>query len=165
MIDPIQLADKGARLTGELPLKGMRRLVEACWDEQGLVSVDLHFARETSDDLRVMRGRITAQVRFTCQRCMGELAVELLTEPRLLLLRPGEREDLIEDDDVLIIEQSITLGQLVEDELLLEVPMVPMHPVAQCPAQPLITEPQAEKKEAAGTNPFAVLEQLKRRDR
>lgn len=165
-IDPIQLADKGARLTGELPLKGMRRLVEMCRDEQGAVAVDLQFAHDPVDNLRTMHGRLSAQVSLTCQRCMGELDMELVSEPRLLLLRPGEREDLNEDSDVLVVERPVMLGELVEDELLLEVPMVPMHALDECPARDVVAAGETEKKqETDKKNPFAVLEELKRRDR
>lgn len=164
MIDPIQLAEKGARLTGELPLSGMRRLVEMCADEQGSVSVDLQFERDLSDGLRLMRGRIDARIGLTCQRCMERLDVELTTEPRLVLLTPGEHEHLLEAGDALVIEQPLTLGELIEDELLLEVPMVPMHVSAECPAQRLVA---VDKPAQMGTraNPFSALGKLKQTDR
>jgi uncharacterized protein len=164
-IDPIQLADKGARLTGEIPLKGMRRLVEMCRDERGTVIVDLHFERDPSDGLRVMRGRVDARVGLTCQRCMGRLDVELHTEPRLSLLKRGEREDLLETGDALLVEHPMPLGLLIEDELLLEMPMVPMHPADQCPAPRGAMVDEAKKKEAARPNPFSILEKLKHTDR
>lgn len=164
MVDPIQLAEKGARLTGELPLSGMRRLVEMCADEQGSVSVDLQFERDPSDGLRLMRGRIDARVGLTCQRCMERLDVELTTEPRLALLTPGEHEHLLEAGDALVIEQPLTLGELIEDELLLEVPMVPMHVSAECPAQSLMAADEGEPK-GTRANPFSVLGKLKQTDR
>ncbi len=163
-IDPIQLADKGVRLAGTLPLKGMRRLMEMCADEQGSVSVDLQFERDPSNGMRAVHGRIDAHVELVCQRCMGRLTIELHSEPRLTLLRCGEREDLVEAGDALVIEQPITLGDLVEDELLLEVPMVPMHAPDQCPAQRLIADNKPEK-EATRANPFSILEKLKQTDR
>src|SRR5437762_7573529 len=123
-IDPIQLADKGARLTGELPLKGMRRLAELCCDEQGAARVDLQFERDPGG-LRVMHGSVDVRVGLICQRCMERFDVELKTRPRVLLLKPGEREDLLEGGDAIAIEHPLPLAQLVEDELLLELPMVP----------------------------------------
>ncbi len=164
-IDPIQLVEKGARLAGELPLKGLRRLVEMCRDDHGTVIVDLHFERDPSDGLRVMHGRVDARVRLICQRCMGRFDVELHSEPRLSLLKPGEREDLLETGDALAIEHPIPLGVLIEDELLLEMPMVPMHPADQCPAPQGVIVDGARNKEATRPNPFSVLEKLKRGDR
>lgn len=163
-IDPIQLAETGARLTGEFPLSGMRRLVEMCADEQGSVNVDLHFERDLSDGLRLMRGRIEARVGLICQRCMERLDVGLATEPRLILLRPGEHEHLVETGDALVIDRPLTLGELIEDELLLEVPMVPMHVSDACPAQSLVAADKPEQRETRA-NPFSALGKLKQSDR
>lgn len=163
-IDPIQLAGKGARLTGELPLRGLRRLIEVCGNAQGAVEVDLQFERDPAGGLHVMHGRLTARVGMTCQRCMERFAVDLHSEPRVTLLRPGEREDLLESGDAVVVERPVTLGQLVEDELLLEVPMVPMHPADLCPARASVAA-KVEEQEAARPNPFSVLERLKRTDR
>ncbi len=162
-IDPIQLADQGARLTGELSVKGMSRLVEMCLDDAGSVRVDLRFERGPSDGLRVMHGAIVAHVHTTCQRCMGRLSVELQSRPRLFLLRPGEREDLLETGDAVVIEHPLALSELVEDELLLEMPMIPMHAEEHCPGARSGREVGPEN--STRPNPFSVLKKLKRTDR
>lgn len=162
IIDPIQLADKGARLEGELPVKGLSRLAGMCADDAGMVRLDLVFERSPVDGLRAMRGTIAAHIYSTCQRCMERFALELKSEPRVLLLRPGEREDLLDAEEVMLVEQPLTLGTLVEDELLLEMPMVPMHPADRCPSGHLTRQ---ESREAAPSSPFSVLEKLKHRDR
>ena len=162
IIDPIQLADKGARLAGELPVKGLSRLAGMCADDAGSVRIDLAFERTPGDGLRMMHGVIAARIYLTCQRCMERLALELKSEPRVLLLRPGEREELLDAEEVSVIGQPLTLGTLVEDELLLEMPMVPMHPADHCPAGHLTNQAGPE---AAPTSPFSVLEKLKHRDR
>ena len=161
-VDPIQLADTGARLTGELPLKGMSRLVEACSDDVGSVRIDLQFERTRSDGLRTMSGTIAAQVHLTCQRCMAGMSFELEARPRLLLLRPGEHEDLLETGDAIVVEHPVPLSALVEEELLLQMPMVPLHPADRCPIE--TKSGAVQKKEEARSNPFAVLEKLKRTD-
>lgn len=164
IIDPIQLADKGARLSGELPLKGMSRLVEMCLDDDGSVRVDLQFERGASGGLRVVYGTLAARLYLTCQRCMERMAYELKSEPRLLLLRAGEREELLEIGEALVVERPVTLGALVEDELLLEMPMVPLHPLDRCPAAHA-TNRSEEREETIRPNPFSVLEKLKHTDR
>lgn len=164
IIDPIRLADTEARLNGELPLAGLRRLVEMCLDEQGAVTVDLQFEHDPSGGLRVMHGRITARAGLLCQRCMERVDVEITSEPRLVLLKPGEREDLLEAGDAILIEKPITLGALVEDELLLEVPMVPMHPTDRCPVS-IAPDEKPRGREPRKPSPFSVLEKLKRTDK
>lgn len=163
IIDPIRLADTEARLEGELPLDGLRRLVEMCLDERGSVTVALQFERDPSSGLRVMHGRIGARAGLRCQRCMERVDVEIVSEPRLVLLKPGEREDLLEAGDAILIEKPMTLGALIEDELLLEVPMVPMHPADRCPVTLASGDP-ARPSEPPPSSPFSVLKKLKRTD-
>lgn len=166
VIDPIQLADKGARLTGSLPLKGLRRLIETCGgNEQGVVNVDLQFERDPSDGLHSIHGRLEARLASICQRCMERLDLVLTSEPRLVLLRPGEREDLLDAADCLIVERALTMGDLIEDELLLEVPMVPLHPAENCGVKLESAPRTPKKKDPARLNPFSVLEKLKREER
>lgn len=166
-IDPVQLADTGARLTGELPLKGMRRLLESCLEDTGSAAIDLQFERNQGDGVRMMWGTIDARLRFTCQRCLEPFDFDLHSQPRLLLLLPGERAAFAEDGDVpidaLVVEQPIALSALIEDELLLVMPMVPLHAASDCPVQRVSSKPAKEPaKERKKTNPFSVLEQLKR---
>ena len=162
-VDPIQLADTGARLSGELPLKGMARLIESCRDDEGSVDIDLQFQRGEGDGLRTMAGSIVARVRLTCQRCMEPMHVELRSRPRVLLLAPGEHEELLEAGDAIVVAQPVPLSALVEDELLLQMPMVPMHPADRCPVKLARRGPQ--KQEQVRPNPFSVLEKLKQSDR
>lgn len=161
LIDPIQLADKGARLSGALPLKGMRRLAELCLDDTGSVTIDLQFER--SHGLRMMHGTIDARVRLTCQRCMESFESDLKTRPRLLLLRHGERDELLGAGDVLVVEKPVAISAIVEDELLLVMPMVPIHPAENCPATP--PTDRSDEKEQTRPHPFSVLDRLKRTDR
>jgi uncharacterized protein len=174
MIDPIQLADKGARLTAALPMKGMRRLLELYPNDTGSVAIDLQFERNAGDGVRMMYGRIEAQLRLVCQRCLEPFDYPLHSTPQLLLLCPGERPDLMESGDApadtLMVEQPVSLSGLIEDELLLAMPMIPMHAGTTCPAPPTrsaavkLATP-AKKKAGQKLNPFLVLEKLKRTDR
>lgn len=160
-IDPVQLAENGARLTGELSLAAMPRLSQSCCDPAGSVSVDLQFERSDSEGLRIMRGTVRASMRVTCQRCLEEMALDLQIEPNLILLRPGEREDLEREDEALVVERPLALSALVEDELLLAMPMIPMHAPAVCPARrPLEHAPVGGRRQRP--NPFAALRRLKR---
>jgi len=160
-IDPAQLAEQGAELSGELPLTSMPRLAASCLDQRGSVSVDLKFGRDGVERLRYMRGRVRAQVRLTCQRCLEPMTLTIETAPDLLVLRPGERDDLEQQDDVVVVPRAMPLSDFIEDDLLLALPMIPMHPLAECPAKDRIaSRPKAPVKQRA--NPFAGLKTLKR---
>lgn len=160
MIDPVLLAERGARLTGKLPLKGMSRLTESESDDRAEIEVDLEFRRAESGNVLEMLGRLRTRWRTTCRRCLQSLEVEVEARPRLLLLRPGDDPDLVGPEaDTLVVDKPLSLPQLVEDELILALPMYPAHPEGQCPAA------IPGRKEPGKENPFSALKGLKKTDR
>jgi DUF177 domain-containing protein len=165
-IDPIQLAERGARLTGTLPLKSMPRLNQACRDGSGDVLVDLSFERGEGERVFLMRGTLRVSLRVTCQRCLEAMDLQIDASPWLLLLRPESGMDRLDDEaDILVVDKPLSLSALVEDELLLAMPMVPTHDLNECPARVYVKkEMGAGRKEAEGEkkNPFAALESLKK---
>lgn len=167
-IDPIQLAERGARLTGSLPLKSMPRLAEACLDSSGDVHVDLSFERSEGEGLYEMRGHLSAKLRVPCQRCLEEMDFELEVSPRLMFMRLGGNPALLElEADVMVVDKPLSLSSMVEDELLLAMPMVPTHGLNECPGKVYVAGVASPAKESgkAGKvkkNPFSVLSELKR---
>lgn len=102
-----------------------------------------------------------APVWMTCQRCLQPVEVPVHVERALRFVRGDDeaaRLDAETDDDVLPLEGSIDVAELVEDELLLALPLVPRHDT--CP-QPL-APPPGELEEPAAESPFAALSVLKR---
>ena len=166
VIDPIQLAERGAQLTGTLPLKGMSRLVQNCLEGSGDVFVDLSFERGEGEEVLLMHGTLHTRLRLRCQRCLEEMDLELKASPWLILLRPGQQRGAPEEEpDVLVADKPLSLNALVEDELLLALPMVPMHELSRCPARAYLTEASDPGPGDTGEgkkNPFAVLSRLKK---
>ena len=165
-IDPIQLAERGARLTGTLPLKSMPRLAQTCLDGSGDVFVDLSFERGEGEKVLLMRGTLRTSLRVTCQRCLEDMDLDVEASPWLMLMRPGSRRDRLDDEpDILVADKPVSLSALVEDELLLALPMVPTHELSECPAKVYVRkEIGGGRQEADGEkkNPFAVLDRLKK---
>ena len=98
---------------------------------------------------------------LTCQRCLQPMAEPLAVDTRIRFVRgeaQAEALDGEEDYDVLALARSLDLRALVEDELLLALPIVPRHEV--CP-QPLAVAAEPDADEAAPReNPFAALAAL-----
>jgi len=164
-IDPIRLADEGVRLAGELPLDEFPRLRELVRAGSGTepVTIELTFDR-TVQGMRLMRGRLHARLPMTCQRCLETVVVALEAKPFAELLRPGEPPVGLSDDvEALVVEGAQPLSELVEDELLLVMPMVPMHDEGECtaPAAADKAAPAAEKK----PSPFSKLRERRAKDR
>ena len=160
LIDPIRLADEGVRLQGELAGGDMARLrvLTAPDSRPAVVTVDLQFERSVPG-VRRMHGRIHTTVEMVCQRCLNKMVMQIVALPKLTLLQPGETAHA-EDEDALPLEATVTLSELVEDELLLAMPMIPVHAESDCTA---VAKPGAAPLPIAGhkENPFAVLHGLK----
>ncbi len=154
-IDPIRLAEEGARLVGELPLDVFPRLREQCRSEAITepVKIELMF-EQVGQGMRLMRGRLQVRLGLDCQRCLNALIVDLEATPFLQLLIPGEAPTGTEAE-VLVVEGPQRLSELVEDELLLAMPMVPMHAEGDC-----VVPRTPDKK----PSPFAVLRERSGKD-
>lgn len=101
-------------------------------------------------------------VRLQCQRCLQPLheALDVARWFRFVATEDeAERLDEESDDDVLVLPRSLDLHELLEDELILALPLVPRHAV--CP-EPLPTSVGDDLVEDEAPNPFAALAALKR---
>ena len=172
-LDVAAFAAQAQALDGSWPVAGMPRLldsIDARAESNGSAAVVWHAAGEQTpprgDAPRVwLRLAASAQVTMTCQRCLGPLAVPLAVE-RTFGFVAGEAQaaalDADSDDDVLALERWLDLHTLVEDELLLALPLVPRH--ADC-APPAVRDDAvaAAPGEPAREHPFAALAALRRK--
>jgi len=174
--DPLRLdverfaAERG-RMQGQWPLNGMRRLVDACHaqappagsDQVAWQCVGERRRNAPGESRAWLQLTLDAQVKLTCQRCLGPVETALRVE-RWFQFVAGEEQaaqlDVDSEEDVLASSRSLDLHELAEDELLLALPLVPRHET--CP-QPL---PQAAWRDLPevdpASNPFAALAALKR---
>jgi uncharacterized protein len=161
LLDPRRFADLGKHFAGRIPLTAFSRLGPLLFDPAGEdAAFELRFQRESGR--AVVRGRVHARLQLECQRCRGPMAFDAVSEICLAVVEAlGEVERLPEPYDPLLLEApSLKLVELLEDELLLSLPQVPMHARGQCAAA------QTGEPEEAATvkeNPFAVLAELKRK--
>jgi uncharacterized protein len=105
-----------------------------------------------------------ASVPLTCQRCMTSVASPLEIDQWYRFVESEEiamAEDDEAEEDLLVMAPQFDLLGLLEDELLMALPLVPMHET--CPVTPVFSagDPMVEAAEAK-PNPFAVLGQLKK---
>ena len=163
-IDPFRLAQTGLKLDGQLPLATMPRLTKSLLNNEGLVNVKMAF---DMDEIGTpyMRGKFTASVSVLCERCMEPMMLELDVDC-LLAMVTSERKvvGLTEQYDPWIIENNdpVLLSTVVEDELILSLPLVPRHDEACLPNEAWSTDDENESIEAdKPVSPFAVLSTLK----
>ena len=157
---PGALAARGARLCGALPVNDLRRLASAVDRVEGPVRVDLEFGRDDSG-LASIRGRLESAVQLTCQRCLEPLDLVLRVEVDVLVVhsqrepewRGQTREVVYVQDD------SLPLQAMIEDELLLSLPMHAVHRRGRCSPPPSPPVPNGGTA-SSPPNPFAALADL-----
>ena len=163
-IEPRKLADRGAVLEGSWPVGRFERVCEQLVNDSGEVHVRLEFGR---DEQRIitMRGSLDVEVQMICQRCLEAAPVVVHGEFIYAIFREdGTPENLPRGYDALEVgDDPLELHDLVEDELLLALPIVPVHDPEQClhPAG-YTAAPEPSVDEVSRSNPFDVLAQLKR---
>ncbi len=73
---------------------------------------------------------------MTCQRCLGAMRHAVQIERALHLARNEaelERLDALPDGDAILVGETLNLVDLVEDEVLLSLPLAAMHAEGECP--------------------------------
>ncbi|MFT7414340.1 MAG: hypothetical protein ACI9FO_000999 [Methylophagaceae bacterium] len=163
-IDPFRLAQNGLRFEGTLPVSIMQRLVGSLADTDGQVAVTMNFDVDETG-LPYMHGKFSSKLSLICERCMTPMPVNVDVECYLAILKNERKvEGLAELYDPWIVENNdlIALSSVVEDELILALPLVPRHDHACLPKEAWyrgddIDENAKEKK----VSPFDVLASLK----
>jgi uncharacterized protein len=130
----IKLADQQKTLRLSVPLVEMPNLasaVEPGTDEAA--TIELGFDRD-SRGYRTITGKISISVQLICQRCNQVMDCPLLIEPHLAIVQSDkEAKDLPAEHDPCMIDGDLyPIAQLVEEEVLLALPIVPKHNNNQC---------------------------------
>ena len=104
-------------------------------------------------------------IALICQRCMGAVATPIEVNQWYRFVASEEiamAEDDEAQEDLLVMESQFDLLAVLEDELLMALPLVPMH--EQCPNPPVLSvgDINIDQDVEAKPNPFAMLEQLKK---
>jgi len=168
-IEPLRLARSQRLLKGRLPLSRMPRLADSLEDDAGEIDVELRFDVDESG-IAWMEGHLIGSLPLCCQRCMQQLLMPIDVIFTLAMVESeSEIERLGEQYEPLLLDDSlVSVVELVEDELLLALPIVPKHETEQCNAGNLDEEiveqdPIVDSEPESKKNPFDVLADLKRK--
>lgn len=172
-LDVRALARAGDRLQGQTSVDRCERLLAELASQQDAVP-SIQWAaqgewRERLGGAGQCWLHLTAQVHLplVCQRCMGPVMMLLQVERSFRFVADestAEREDEEAEEDVLVQSPQFDLIGLIEDELLMALPLVPRHE-PDCPAPVQLSAQDAgfEQAQSEGRpHPFAALAQLKR---
>jgi uncharacterized protein len=168
-LDVKSFAEDGAVISGEEPVQQHERLMAetegrgaaspVAWAATGELRNPRHVHPEIWLHLQA-----SAVLPLTCQRCLGPVDVAVAVE-RSFRFVPDEDMAAAQDDqseeDVLALSRSFDLVELVEDELLMEMPLAPRHEVCPEPVKLAVADEEFEAALGRRENPFAMLGKLK----
>jgi uncharacterized protein len=163
--DPFHLAKKNTRLEGSVALKFMRRLDEASVTAlEPDARVTLHMSTEVAG-IVLLTGNIRARVMMQCQRCLKDMVLDIDRPIELALVRSDAEAVEIQAgfETYEVSNETIFTRDLIEDELLLSLPIIPMHhDSVHCDGAMLsYLGPQPEEQaRAPDHSPFRVLKDL-----
>jgi uncharacterized protein len=156
--EPIRLAERGEAIVGDLVVSQMPRLRQSLHDDSGTVHVHISCEPAELGAIRI-HGSLSTTLKVECQRCLGafDLPLNVSIDARAMT-ETGSVAELDREADVIMLgeDNQVHVASLVEDELILSLPIAALHPAGQCPAV-AYQGVKTQQRE----NPFAALKQLK----
>ena len=165
------LATSGEPMIERTPLQNLERLAQESIGLQPDLIVDWQAAAELRTGAAGQMDswlhlQASTSVPMTCQRCMGAVQTPLQVDQWYRFVASEEiamAEDDASEEDLLVMAPQFDLAGLLEDELLMALPLVPMHD--ECPVLPAFSAGVIDVPGdvAEKPNPFAALAQLKKK--
>lgn len=157
VVNSVEFARKGATLGGELAIKSMQRLADVLFDTSGAVTYSLEGL--VSEDKPCLRLRLRGKLMVVCQHCLGAMPFAISTRRVFVLTSPGDETvdfaDEGEDVEHIPADPRLDVLALIEDELILEMPIAPVHQPPDCAVSP------GSPRSDATVPPFSKLAVLK----
>jgi DUF177 domain-containing protein len=163
-IDPWHAAEQGRHVSGAVEAGQLPRVSELLADRSGGVQFELEFFRD-GQRRHCVRGRVWGHLRLVCQRCLEPMDVEIDAHLLLALVRGDVEAARLPDeyDPLPTSDAPVHPLDLVEDEVILALPQIPVHPQGRgCALQALAEMPQVPRVATSAGGPFQVLEQWKK---
>lgn len=168
-LDVRRFAEEGAALSGNEPVQKHERLMAETQGRGGGSAVSWSAAGELRNPGHVhpevwLHLHAGAVLPLTCQRCLGPVDVSLVVDRSFRFVADEDMaaaQDELAEEDVLALSRSFDLMELVEDELLMEMPLAPRHEVCPDPLKTQAADEDFEGSSSRRDNPFDVLARLK----
>ena len=132
-VDPRRMSEQRREISGEMAICELHRLIPMLAATEGKVGFRLLFQRDGRKRPIVM-GNVQAELVLICQRCLGPVSLKVDRDFGLAVVTGlDEAANLPEEFEPLLMEndgnesESVSIVQIIEDELLLSVPSVPRH--------------------------------------
>jgi len=159
VVDSVTFAREAGELRGEIAVKILDRLHDAVTDDTGAISYRLS-GFVNAEEKPSLRLWVSGMLKLVCQRCLGPVDFRLESIREFELVAQGvplsDPAEEAEDVEQIYADPRLDVAALVEDEVILSLPMVSSHEPGEC---------QAVVAQGAGKqtdSPFSKLSALKR---
>ena len=162
-VDPIKMAVQGVSFEGVVASDQLTELAKAIVSTEGPVIAELQFYCDGSGH-RVVSGKITAQVWLACQRCLQNMGQRIEISVSWGIATDEQRMNALPKRYApwLVEEEGGNLHGIIEEELLLALPIVAIHDAEECGGTvDYSTDVGTDKPSAKKPSPFDILHELK----
>jgi uncharacterized protein len=139
VIDPLRFARERGQTQGTVDCADLPRLKESLVFCEGAVCYHLSGGTD-SEERPFLRVQVSGNMLLQCQRCLGTLSLQLDSTSTLFVAEQGRAPDreLIDDPSIewVAAEPELDVPFLVEDEILLALPISPKHEQCNIPCSP-----------------------------
>ena len=154
VVDSLEFARTAQQVAGTVAVAELIRVADQLFYDQGVIEYVIT-GRFDSRKRPRLNVEIRGEIHLCCQRCLRSLPYRLDTASDLLVLSGGNSEaNDLGDLDGVAADPHTDILALVEDEVLLALPMVPRHPIGQC-------EIELHSDSLQEASPFGVMKQFK----
>ncbi len=164
-VNPWTAAEGRRVFAGSIPVRRMKRLAPLLASEEGECRFEARFAldeeRHATIDLAV-----EAEASLVCQRSLEAYNERLARRSLLVVVEDEAGQEALPEhyEPVLASEGTVRFADLVEEELLLAMPIVPRNPALAW--DDVVSEDEAAENESDAGGPFAGLaDMMTRRER
>ncbi|MES2217053.1 MAG: YceD family protein [Pseudomonadota bacterium] len=161
-VDPVRFAENAMDLHGTLPISNMLRLAPSLNSPTGEAQVHIQFGMDKK--IKFSKGQVKAELAVQCQRCLEPFVYEIISDFAFGIVETDAKAKELPAhyDPVLIIDDSLNLAEMIEEELIINLPIVLMHDPKDCKVKmPVVVLEDPDATQPKKVNPFKVIESLK----
>ena len=154
LVDADVCARAGSIIERHFSVEQLPRLQEAGAQDGSRIDVRLQFSM--FDDRPAVDGTLRGTVRLSCQRCMQPVAVPIEEPFQVILVQQESAEEPGGYEPVIADPARFDARWLAEEQALLALPLVPLHPAGECDE----AVPAQDSASAGTQRPFQNLRDL-----
>lgn len=162
-IDSLDFAENSRQISGEIPVVDLPRLRDMLKNPQGVLAYTVRGSLDKQGN-PLLDISMSGSCQLRCQRCLNGIDYAIRLNACLLLCDQASldaQDDKVaggeeEEFDSILADAHLDVLDLLEEEILLSLPIAPRHDLGACQAA------NGENTHQEERNPFAALAGLKR---